>query len=484
MIYSPIRSPLSSAIRSVFEPSRGGAPLVFPLDDAGALPLAAYGVKRLTASYSGPAIRIRRADAAEIDIGFSGQSLDAAAVSAHLGTATGTVTTFYDLTGSGRHATQAVVANQAKIDSTLLISGAQSVLMSNAWYDLPVGVETNRRDAEVCAVIEPALSGQQIGLYEIGAVSNANINAFTTNRRWRGTPNGANSTYLIQARPVWLNHIAAVASSSFEQDGQLTTGGAAGSATTASGGFFGKTVAAGYTGPFHFGAIAFYGRVLSAGERASVKSRFSSVLNSNSGAGVLVYEGDSITAASTLDVMYNGWAHQVSPLLNNNPRQYNFAGGGEQLVNDMPGAASQFSVDVGVVFGQFASERKVVFLHKGTNDMSLGGRTPAQVYADMQTYCGVIRSNGGLVIVSTLLPKTGYGLSNSAAFDTLNSDVRANWASFADGFVDYAAHPIMGASGAASDLSLYLDGLHPTIYGNSLLASAAAPEINRVFALP
>jgi lysophospholipase L1-like esterase len=461
----------------------GAAPLVYPLDEAGALPLAAYGVARLSAAYSGPAVRVRRADAVEVDIGFDGQNLDSTALSAHLGTAVGTVTTFYDLTGNGNHAVQTTVSAQADIQADLRMNGIVTVSMvgqsNTGHYVIPAGVTLDRQSSEVIGVAEWWQSTVTAGWFEIGAASNANMGVFALSTpTMRGTPPGSNTAFPAQARPIWMNHVGTSPTATFEQDGEINSGAALGSAT-ASGGFFGRLIPLNaYRGYFHTGFIAFYNRVLSAGERSAAKAASNSIFKCVSSGGVLIYQGDSIAASSTVQTLRNGWTHQVTPLLTGNPRQFNYSGGGQRL--DVVLAA--YATVPGPTLTRYSTERRVVFVPLGTNDMGVGGRTAAQVYADTQSYCSSVRASGGLVIVSTLLPRTSYGVSNVTEFATFNSNLRANWASFADGFVDFANEPTMGTG--AANTSLYVDGLHPTAYGNSLLAAYAAPEINRVFALP
>ena len=486
MLESPIRSAMRSPLQQAFDRiGSGGATLVYPLDKAGALPLAAYGVKRLTAAYSGPAIRIRRADAVEVDIGFDGQNLDAAAVAAHLGSAVGTVVTYYDLTGNGNHATQPTAASQGDIQVDLTMNGGVTVSMvgqaNTGHYIIPAGVSLDRQNAEVVGVAEWWTSSITAGWYEIGAVSNGNMGVFElTTANMRGTPPGSNTLFPAQARPVWMDHIGSTPNASFEQDGEVNT--AVGlSSSIASGGFFGRLIPLNtYRGYFHTGYIAFYNRVLSAGERSAVKAASNSIFNCLSGSGVLIYQGDSIAASSTPQTLRNGWTHQVTAQLANNPKQFNFSGGGQRLDNVL----AAYATIPGPTLTRYSTERRVVFVPLGTNDMGVGARTAAQVYADTQSYCASVRASGGLVIVSTLLPRTSYGASNIGEFTTFNSNLRANWASFADGFVDFASNATMGAGGAPADPALYVDGLHPTAYGNSFLAAQAAPEINRVFALP
>ncbi|MFS4506914.1 sialate O-acetylesterase [Clavibacter sp. Sh2141] len=78
----------------------------------------AYGLRRLHAAYSGPAIRVvRTTDGAEMDVPFtSGGDLDTAAVLAWT-PANGVVliTRFYDLTGGGRHLTQGTQSRMARL---------------------------------------------------------------------------------------------------------------------------------------------------------------------------------------------------------------------------------------------------------------------------------------------------------------------------------------------------------------------------------
>jgi len=92
------------------------APL--PLDTF-ATPAGAYSMRRLKSSYSGPAIRLRRAsDNAEQDInflsftGFTGAPIDTAAAAAFCNATTCFLDTWYDQSGGARHMVQATTANQ------------------------------------------------------------------------------------------------------------------------------------------------------------------------------------------------------------------------------------------------------------------------------------------------------------------------------------------------------------------------------------
>jgi hypothetical protein len=78
---------------------------------------AAYSLRNLSSAYTGPLIRVRRSsDNLERDIyGTFRGDLDLAALTSFVGANSGFVTTWYDQSGSGRHATQATAGSQPRI---------------------------------------------------------------------------------------------------------------------------------------------------------------------------------------------------------------------------------------------------------------------------------------------------------------------------------------------------------------------------------
>jgi len=87
---------------------------------------AAYSLRRLKSSAT-KAVRVREDNGnTEIDIGFSGGTLDETALLNHVGSNNGFVTKWYDQSGNGNDATQSTASNQPKIVS----SG--SVVMENS----------------------------------------------------------------------------------------------------------------------------------------------------------------------------------------------------------------------------------------------------------------------------------------------------------------------------------------------------------------
>ena len=80
---------------------------------------AAYSLRKLSATYTGSAIRVRRAsDNTELDIGFISNELDTSALTTFCSGTNGFVKTWYDQSGNARDATQTTAANQPKIVSS------------------------------------------------------------------------------------------------------------------------------------------------------------------------------------------------------------------------------------------------------------------------------------------------------------------------------------------------------------------------------
>jgi hypothetical protein len=91
---------------------------------------AAYSAaRRLSSTYTGSLIRVRRSsDNAEQDIGYtSGNILDESALTSFVGAGNGFVTTWYDQSGNGNNETQSTAADQPRIVNSGTIDKMNSV---------------------------------------------------------------------------------------------------------------------------------------------------------------------------------------------------------------------------------------------------------------------------------------------------------------------------------------------------------------------
>lgn len=77
---------------------------------------AAYSVRKLSSSYTGAALRVRRSsDNTEQDIAFVGLDLDTAALSSFVGVGNGFITKWYDQSGNNNHGLQSTAIQQPQI---------------------------------------------------------------------------------------------------------------------------------------------------------------------------------------------------------------------------------------------------------------------------------------------------------------------------------------------------------------------------------
>jgi hypothetical protein len=97
---------------------------------------AAYSVRRLSSTYTGDLIRVRRSsDNTELRIGYNSSNvLDTAALLAFVGAGNGFVTTWYDQSGNGNNAVQTTAFNQPQIVSSgamITTNGKNSILFNS-----------------------------------------------------------------------------------------------------------------------------------------------------------------------------------------------------------------------------------------------------------------------------------------------------------------------------------------------------------------
>lgn len=113
---------------------------------------------------------------------------------------------------------------------------------------------------------------------------------------------------------------------------------------------------------------------------------------------------------------------------------------------------------------------RILSVWAGTNDLALG-RSPAQIIADLWTYCDQARSNGWSVIVSPLIDRTDRG-AGQAAFDadraTINAAIDSQWPSHASALLSLPSS--LTANGSANNLALFNpDKVHLTSLAYSSL---------------
>jgi lysophospholipase L1-like esterase len=134
---------------------------------------------------------------------------------------------------------------------------------------------------------------------------------------------------------------------------------------------------------------------------------------------------------------------------------------------------------------QSSSGPALAIIFAGTNDFSLVGVTPAQVMNNLIGEVQTMKRAGCRVFVGTMLSRAGSDVNGTSwdadkdAYDALIlSQAKANGA---DGIIDFAANPLLGADLAWNGAAFQSDHIHPTQAGQALLAAAASNVLNYTF---
>ena len=147
------------------------------------------------------------------------------------------------------------------------------------------------------------------------------------------------------------------------------------------------------------------------------------------------------------------------------------------------------------------SKRNILLAWEARNDMIQNSLSVSDAYNNMVTYCTNRRAAGWEVIVGTILPTwtatykgdstvTGYNLLNTER-EAVNVLIRYNWASFADGIVDFAldsdfntfhnneqaGYVFSATRPTTSANGLYGDGTHCTDAGYQVISNMFFDEI-------
>jgi lysophospholipase L1-like esterase len=128
--------------------------------------------------------------------------------------------------------------------------------------------------------------------------------------------------------------------------------------------------------------------------------------------------------------------------------------------------------------------KNVAIVCCGSNDLGNGG-TAAQAATDLGTLCTSLRSAGFKVIVITITLRTnGSGTTNAAlwtAINTLNASIRANYTTYADAMVDWAADSRLSDP---TNTTWFTDQLHTTDAGDGVKAALVKAALDPILTPP
>lgn len=457
-----------------------------------------WWMAKLVPEYSGPCLRLRNeATNDEIDIGFdrNGHADWQAALRFGTGAAL-RVVSVYDQSSAAHHLTTASAAAQPVFEPWPDETGMPRIVFENGVIyngvaptpqilDIPAAVTASSSNVFISTMVKVGSSRRDSPMVQLTGATNTELGK----RRQTGaecvTAYSNNSAFpLTGAIPSIGPEIISYAVSHTARRarcGHLFRDGTAVTTVALAGGKIGAAsrFMNGAGDPL-YGGFSTYGVMVATGVtmdgelsiyRAMVRD-FNLIPQVRS---VMVFDGDSITEGAFAKA-YRSWPYVYSSefaFSGFNP--YNVATSGGTSTTQLSGIQQWLSSL------QNAPGRRVVTLAIGSNDFA-GDVTADAVLVNVNAYISAVKDVGFDVIIATVLPRNNLGTgSKEAARLEYNENIRTGWESMGCiAMLDFANHPVMGASGAVTNTALYVDGTHPTPYGLSLLASYAENTLNPI----
>lgn len=117
-----------------------------------------------------------------------------------------------------------------------------------------------------------------------------------------------------------------------------------------------------------------------------------------------------------------------------------------------------------------AGRPNIVIVLEGTNDLGMLQDATA-VYDNLVAYCNARRAAGFKVVIGTIPPSVFFNGVQETRRQTVNTNLRANWATFADALADFAADSRLSNN---LNSTYYTDGTHWTQAGCQAAAEIVA----------
>lgn len=220
-----------------------------------------------------------------------------------------------------------------------------------------------------------------------------------------------------------------------------------------------------------YGVAAYSGAA--AADRVLIENYFDSKVNAHldqpAPAKRIIFDGDSLTVGFG---NLNGGSYPVQLLTalgfdGYSPRNYGVSG---QTLAQMEADAA---TEVDTQFDA-ARSKNILIAWGGTNDIIFGADATT-TYNRMVTYCTNRRAAGWKVLVCDIIARGNFNAGQNTIKNTVNANLAANWATFADGFAQLSARSEL--SNAANTTYYSADTIHLTDAGYSVVATVLQPLV-------
>ena len=458
----------------------------------GARPAAAYGMVRLTVSYTGPAISVvNKATNVTASIGFLPDGkLDEAALGAACAPSECRINKWYDQTGHGRDAVQ----NDPIKQPTVRMSHRTGKTLSVLWdFEATSGGPPRAMELPSALTID---SGNMAVLWT-GRFHNASL--ISPLVEIGNDPDAFNFGFWDAHGDFYLgtrNHLA-------ELPGHATLNAAVGLISSSPadgivtnyrnrviaqgklpsevhrGGLIGQTTVYKQAGMIELSSLILYDRPLTPMERyVAVKALGENFEIPQQQQNVYVADGDSLTQGIGSRYL-QPYPWYMERLLNHAPLIYNASWAAKTLSGN-DGLVRRYDEFTSKLFDAQA-RRNVISIFGGSNDLQSGVDDKTLVGL-IKSYATAARKTGFKVVVATIVPRGTYNPRMEGYRKAANDMLRAHWKEFADGFADFAANPVFADPAALTNGNLYTeDGVHLTDLGQQILASDMAAVVVPLF---
>lgn len=189
---------------------------------------------------------------------------------------------------------------------------------------------------------------------------------------------------------------------------------------------------------------------------------------------LIIFDGNSLTSGVGSSGAGFTYPDRAMAMLNRPSLHYVNLGVGGQTTAQM---ASDVVSEVVPLIGTYP--RTIVIPWEWVNSIYYGAAV-VDVLAAYQSYITPVKAAGALVLTPTMLPCSSAGTPGDleSKRQTLNASLRANWATYSSGLVDFAADNRIGDAGDELNLTYYnADHVHMVDAGYLVAAEVAVPAI-------
>ncbi len=423
--------------------------------------------------------------------------LDLAAIETYVGgqNVSARVDTPFDQSGNAFDPVQATHGSRAFVQRSQIIAGALPLTCGpNIQYAIPSGLSVDRANHSVFLVLRPHLARASYYWIRMGTTLSYGTTTPDTATAGGGArildaANGNASK--VQSRAPKTSGVAIMGYSSGASDVKFYNNRVI---ETVAGGLTAGTLTGGTiengNGYSEIMAVAIFPRALTAAEMASVGKSLEAVaaLHLGQTKGVFMI-GDSRTAGQGSVAIYTAGLgmtatepDQLFAALGSPADTAIFNCGQPSITMTALNSTNDRNRIKELMDAYPEITKRVARVNAGINDLR-GGTTDTVIYNAIVAYCTWLRSIGVKVIISTIVIQAldaQYTAQAETYRLSVNSQIRANWPTFADGIADYDAIPQLADPNNTTYFTT--DKLHLTALAYQLQGGVLVPIVPPLFA--